>query len=363
MITKTAGEVLNAAQVKAQVYNIDFLDWHTATNELNNAYRQLYTEIAESDADYYIKELTIQENEFNLPEDCFLVKLVCFINTDGSWTPIQRQPNKEYIKGYYYIENNIFHYNGYPNRPILIKYVPIPQTITVPREMEDIDIPAPTEFGKQTDRGFFFKVEDTCYYYSFDNASYEQIQEDEYKPIQDTYLRKKVNINYDEQTVYLDDEDYTDVFIDDNFGEFVNIVFDTPYFMVTYADGHIMVGNYFNKTLWNPNAKTGHETYGIIHSLKTDDTTLWGCIYEDEDGNYYRASFVPDTVMNYPSNALFNYLEVILAKLFLSINNISNQYIESELFEQTKHQFYKELIQNRSNTTQINNIYRRKHEF
>lgn len=362
MITKSAGEILHGAMVKAQVYNVDFLDFHTVTNEMNNAYRQLYTEIAESDSDYYIKTAVFEDNTFTLPDDCFIIKTVSFVNTDGSRSTIDKQPPKEYIPGMYYIQNGVFHYNGDAVRPILIRYVPTPQTITVPRESEDVDIEAgATEWGKMTEKGVFYKVEDQCYYYNFNSLSSEEITEDEYKKTQNKYLGNTVDVDYENQTVtftdkYGEDQDMTELFVSDMFGDFVNIVFDSPYCMISYEDGHIMVMNGYNKTLWNIKAATGHETLGEVVALKTNDKTLFGCIYiDEEDGYVYRASFVPDTVMNYPSNALFNYMEVIIARLMLSMNNIENEYIMKDLYEQVRQQFYKELRAYRSSVTQVNN--------
>jgi hypothetical protein len=369
MITKTAGEILHGAQVKAQVYNVDFLDFHTVTNELNNAYRQLYTEIAESDSDYFIKSAIFNDANFELPSDCFIIKTVAFVNTDKSWTKINQQPSKEFVHGCYYIQNGVFHYNGTPNRPILLRYVPTPLTVTAPRESEDIDVDPSiiTEYGRMTEKGFFYKTEDDYCYYSFDSKESEVIDESEYRKQTSKYMKNNVTVDYENQTVTMnngDDEwDVTEYFSNEAFGDFVNIVFDTPYAMVSYEDGHIMVMNGFERTMWNIKAATGHETLGEIKGLRTNDKTLWGCIYLDaDDGLLYRASFVPDTVMNYPSNALFNYLEVLMAQLFLSMNNIDNQYINQQLYATVKNQFYKELNAYRSSVSDIQNeLVRRPH--
>lgn len=366
MVTRTAGEIIHGAQVKAGVFNIDFLDYLTVTNELNNAYREAYAEIANSDSDFFIKSAVFYEGTFPLPKDLFKIKTVAFLCHDGSWKTIDKQPPKQYVYGQYYIEDNIFHYNGDANLPILIRYVPIPNTITCPRESEEIeiDVNTVTEFGKMTEKGFYYKTEEGYFYYSFESLQTEEITEEEYKEKPSTYLRHDIVIDYENQTVtatdkFGEEEDWTEIFtIPDN--PFINIVFDSPYAMVTYEDGNIRIFNQFTSANWNIKASTGHETLGKIHGLKTNDKTLFGCLYEDEDGYLYRASFVPDTVMSYPSNALFNYLEVILARLFLSMNGMENGYIQKELFEQVRWQFRKELQQNSAAVSRPANYLRRR---
>lgn len=60
--------------------------------------------------------------------------------------------------------------------------------------------------------------------------------------------------------------------------------------------------------------------------------------------------------MNYPSNALFNYLEVILARLFLAMNGMENAYVQKELYEQVKFQFFNELKLDHNAVGRIRNV-------
>lgn len=364
MITKTAGELIEGAKAKAGVFNCDFLNFLTLTNELNNAYREVYTEVARSDSDYFVKGAIFNSGDFELPFDLFMIKTVAFVNTDGTWSQIQPCPVNQSIEGHYRIEDRIFHYIGVPNRPILIRYIPTPQTITCPRESEEINIDKPEEYGAMTEKGFYFTRDEKYWYYSFESLQEEEITEEEYKGQRTTYLGKTITVDYEEQTIIAnegeeDEEDWTNIFKPEDL-DIKFITFSSPYAFVTYSDNSIWVFSQFCGTKWNIKQSTGHATLGIIHTAWTNDRTLFGVVYEDEDGYLWRASFVPDTVMNYPSNALFNYLEVILARLFLAMNGMENAYVQKELYEQVKFQFYNELKLDHNAVGRIRNVVRRR---
>lgn len=364
MITKTALELIEGAKAKAGVFNCDFLNFLTLTNELNNAYREVYTEVARSDSDFFVKGIISNEKSLPLPHDLFMIKTVAFVNTDGTWSQIQPSPVNQSLAGHYRIEDGFFHYIGEPNRPIMIRYIPTPVTITCPRESEEINIEKPDEYGRMTEKGFFYKRDDKCYYYSFDSLEEEEIDESEYKGQRTTFLGKTITVDYEEQTIIAnegeeDEEDWSEVFKPED-KDFIEITFASPYAFVTYEDNSIWVFSQFQGTLWNIKQATGHATLGKVHTVFTNDKTLFGVVYEDEDGELWRASFVPDTIMNYPSNALFNYLEVILARLFLSMNGMENPYIQKELYEQVKWQFFNELKLDHNAVGRITNTWSRR---
>ena len=68
-ILKLASEILNGAQTKAGVFNVDFLTALTLTNALNDAYRNAYQSIAMSDSDFYVKEYTLTEDDISEEKD------------------------------------------------------------------------------------------------------------------------------------------------------------------------------------------------------------------------------------------------------------------------------------------------------
>lgn len=364
---KLTSEIINGAATKAGTYNIDFLTQNTLCNALNDCYRELYTQVAQSDSDYYWKEYLITEDDtdedadgwFDLPTDLFIIKSVVRNNTE-----LQRCPPNEIINGQYTIKNNKFKLYGNTSVGIRLFYVPLPQLVTCPAPSEEILIERSTiqEYGKCTEKGFYYKTLDGSYFYSFEN---KVSVPEAFVEINDTY--DGYTLEYSEDRIQFVDPLTEEVEIDltedydvgpDN--PIKKVVIDEPYMMTTYADGTIIVAQNFVQTLWNINAKTGHKTKGIIHTMKTNDNTLYGCVYEDEDGKLWRASFVPDTVLNYPTNTLFKVLEIDLACLLMSMNGINNEYISNTMKQEAIAEFRNELRQCRAMPMRMQNQLRQR---
>lgn len=364
-ITKLASEILNGAQTKAGVFNVDFLTALTLTNALNDAYRNAYQSIAMSDSDFYVLEYTLTEDDaseekdgwYDLPKGIYIIKSV----TIGS-VEVPRCPPKEEVPGTYTIQNGRFKFYGGNRKPVTIRYIPDPQTVTIPAPSKDIalDPATVTEYGKMTDKGFYYKTNAGQFFYDFDSMASESVVV--YKKKDMKYHGGTIQWSAESLTVIDDDgdilEDLSEDFDVGPENPLVDVAVDEPYMMVSYADGTIILVTEDNQTVWNIKARTGHKTLGAVHGLKTDDSTLYGCLYEDEDGVLYLSSFVPDTLMNYPSNALFELLEVQLACLLMSMNSITNEYITKDLREETVKNFRDQLRQNRAMPVRVSNMRR-----
>lgn len=346
---KTASEIIDSAMNLAGTYNQDFLTSQMLISELNDAYRKVYDEIAESDADYFIKEFRSDEPDFKLPCDLYKIKTVAFLRPDGRWDYIPRQPAKEFMAGHYYIENECFHFNGESNgRIIQIRYVPQPTIITAPRESIKLDIPSKIdEWGMMDDDGVYFKIDEQAYYINFSDMTANPV---------DTFIEQEIDaeIDYDEQTINGID------FSNDCHGNFVNVCIDDPYMMISYEDGAILLFENGTSTHWNIEDKKGHGTKGIVKALHTDDTTLYGCIWQNKrNKRWYLSSYVPDTVLVYPKNTLWKYMETSLAVILMSLNGIRNDYITNELLPSARYDFLNDLQRDRANVYRIANVYRR----
>lgn len=362
MITKLASEILNGAETKAGVFNVDFLTSLTLTNALNDAYRNAYQSIAMSDSDFYVKEYTLTEDDmseekdgwYDLPKGIYIIKSVTIGNVE-----IPRCPPKEQLPGSYVIQNSRFKFYGGNRRPITLHYIPDPQTVTVPAPSLDIALDASTiaEYGKMTDKGFYYKTAAGQFFYSFETQTSEPVI---------TYKAKNMKyhngtIKWDAESIIVVDgdeilEDLSEDFEVGPENPIVDVAVDDPYMMVSYKDGTIVLVTENNQTIWNIKARTGHKTLGAIHGMKTDDSTLYGCLYEDEDSILHLSSFVPDTIMNYPTNALFEMLEVDLACLLMSMNGITNDYISKDLKDETIKNFRDQLRQNRAMPVRVSNL-------
>lgn len=363
MITKLASEILNGAQTKAGVFNVDFLTSLTLTNALNDAYRNAYQSIAMSDSDFYVKEYILTEDDmseekdgwYDLPKGIYIIKSVTIGEVE-----IPRCPPKQQIPGTYVIQNSRFKFYGGNNKPVTLHYIPDPQTVTVPAPSLDIALDASTitEYGKMTDKGFYYKTVAGQFFYNFETQTSEPTVE--YKAKNMKYHNGIIQWDAESIIVVGDDgevlEDLSEDFEVGPENPIVNVAVDDPYMMVSYKDGTIVLVTEDNQTVWNIKAHTGHKTLGTVHGMKTDDSTLYGCLYKDEDGVLHLSSFVPDTLMNYPTNALFEMLEVDLACLLMSMNGITNDYVRGDLKKETIKNFRDQLRQNRAMPVRVSNL-------
>ena len=121
--------------------------------------------------------------------------------------------------------------------------------------------------------------------------------------------------------------------------------------VITYADSKAYIFTGFQATEYNYKCIFGHETKGVCLGLSTDDTTGFGMLWKDNDTNkYFYAPFVPDTILSYPNNTLFSFLEYRIAFQIASLLNMNTEFLSKEL-ERAESNFYK-------NLGESNNVHR-----
>lgn len=333
MITKTAKEIYRNAQSLAQTFATDYESFEFATDYINTLYRELYDYIVASPMDYYVHKQTITKNDTALDDDIYQIKSVRVLSkVDNSFQTIQRQPSNTYVAGTYTIEANTFHYNGDITNPIEIRYAPQPLTITMPFDRQLMSINA-ASFGKMLDDGIYYTDNDGNQLF-YDFKSQTSTAAASYKAKEET----------DEPDYISEQGTATGYFIDED------------YAVASYEDGTILIFQNGTPTVWNINASTGHSTKGTVYGLRTDDTTGYGLVYYDNrDDECYYAPFVPDTVMSYPTNTFFHLMELRLAIMLASMNNLPTEYLVSEE-RKAESTFASELRKDRA-TLRVNNIY------
>lgn len=143
-----------------------------------------------------------------------------------------------------------------------------------------------------------------------------------------------------EQKFIWDEADVSDLIVRE--GTLVtNLQMHSPYMMISYSDGLILIYTGWRSTVWNYNIIFGHETNGEIVALKTDDTTGKGCVWHNsDDDQYYYASFVPDTVLSYPTTALFTLMTYRLAAHIGSLLGTADEYLIKELIPNAEAEFF-----------------------
>lgn len=308
MITKTSREIIDNACLFAGCDNTPFFDFKTKTSLLNRVYRELYDDIVRNSHDFE-KEVTI-ENEDILPADCYSI------------TQLSR--NGVLInKSNYVIQNGVY----YGPKATLV-YSTLPVTLTAP------------------DENVAIVDEEVIQSIPTDGAAYYVIEEDgDYTFVRNTsgqYLFHDFVYDIPNQTFVWNGEDVRDYLDPDSKG-IINIQYDSPYMVVTYTDHTIFVFTGFSGAEWNYECIHGHPTFGEVVALKTDDITGKGMIYKDMEGNYFYASFVPDTVLSYPTNALFSLMELKIAQIMVSLTGQQNPLLDEKLEPEAEVEFYQNL--------------------
>ena len=220
----------------------------------------------------------------------------------------------------------------------------------------------PTEWGLMTEDGVHFKENGKSYYWDFKS---ETIEESTFKSAVHPYyfLGKDLIINKkgDKVTSMLwgntEVEDIIDYFTIEGL-DIKSVVVSDPYIFVNYSNNHIMVYDGFKGTEWNILISTGKPTLGKIVAAHTNDSTGKGVIYYNAyTQSYYLASFVPDTVLSYPTNAFFSLIEYKLSALLMSMVGLGNEYLISKLIPEAEETFYKTLRKDGYSPVRISNVY------
>ena len=323
MIRKSAREIMKNAATLANADNSSFTDFYTTTNLLNNCYREVYDVIVTHTEDF-TEELTITGNT-PLPENCYTI-----IKVETPFgIPITD----------YKIRNGIFYYNG----PAKITYSTLPVTLTAPDKAEQITDETVLE-NLPTDHSPYYVIGD-------DANSITFVQNTSGK-----YLNKDFVIDLANQTFTWDGEDVKDLIDPDELGV-MNIQYDSPYMVVTYNDYSIKVFTGWSSAEWNYDCIYGHDTYGEIIALKTNDETGKGMVWKKNDGTYFFVSFVPDTILEWPTNTLFTLMEYKLAGLIGSLIGTENPYLTQELTPKAEVEFYKLLNFGQQGIRRVNYDY------
>lgn len=334
MITLTAREILRAAEFYANVKNSSLMSFFDKVQLLNSAYSKLYVDLVK-ESDSYISYIDFIDKT-QLPDDCYLLMSVYKVYSNGTLEEIYPMPKDQVLYGSYYrVENNVLIVDS-KERGLTYraKYSTMPATLTAPDEPVKIDI-AYTSIGKMTNDGFYYKEteEDTGHFYTFDTGLSEE----------KAYVEADNTID-DFSSYAIDGLTATKGFI------------DAPYAVVKYDDGSTYIWTGTSNALYNVEAIHGHDTVIDPVGMKTDDFTGKGLLYV-EDGQLKYGSFVPDTVLSYPSQIYFQLLEYEIASILQSLNGMDNRLLEEKLIPQAQVKFY-ETVKTTSKPYREGNVMR-----
>ena len=141
MIVRRASEIIRLALTMSQIQNTDALSWKDKVDMLNQSYIRLYDDLNNSGDLYYSKEVIFEkenpsgEKKFILPHDFWKLNTIGYKSSFGEIIPLERAPNTSpYYSGYKIINNELIMMNYYIPGPLVIRYIPQPQTLTYPRQ-------------------------------------------------------------------------------------------------------------------------------------------------------------------------------------------------------------------------------------
>lgn len=344
MITRTSREIIQTAKTLANADNSAFTDFFTNTTVLNNAYRDIY-DVLVTHSKAFVNKITVNDDTF-LPPDCYTILGV----EDKAGNPVHQETFVGTQTSGWRIENNIFKYpkTNFTHTDLTITYATIPATITAPDKWIQVTPAAYTKTNQNA----------VTYDKSTETVT---ITEKPSGPI--SYLGKDLVFDINNQTMTWNGMDFYDYISRQNDDgtdiRFVNVQVDSPYMVISYADGKVYVFTGWQATEWNYNCIYGHETKGEVSALTTDDSTGFGMLFRNaDDGKYYYAPFVPDTILSYPNNTLFAYMEYRIAYIFASMLNVNTTFLEKEL-QKAEDAFYKN-VGSTDNVRRISNYHKAK---
>lgn len=365
MYTKSTKQLIRDAKILGGVFNSEFTDFQISTSLLNDIYRELYTKLTE-EGRFFVKHINFTGNSFDLPNDCYRVLNVYKITSNGSKISLTSNSSDQFIPSTYYIENNCIYINDSDSSEYSIKYSELPMTLTAP----DDPIPMPEDktiesFGLMTQDEVNFRADGTNYVWNFnDNEitetdTFQQVTQPYYFLCKDLVVTTSNNKVTSMLWGNTETEEIIEYFNHPNDEVYItSVVVSDPYIFVNYSDNHIAVFTGFNGTEWNLLESTGKTTLGKIVAAYTNDITGKGVIYYNAyTRKYYLCSFVPDTLLKYPTNTFFSLIEYKLAAMLMSMTGLVNDYLVSVKIPEAEELFYSTLRKDGYAPVRISNVY------
>ena len=345
MVTYTASDIIRQAKIVGNVSNVNMTNFELCNSILNQEYQKLYDKIVMANGASIKEEHFITDEPFDIPEDCYHI-----IGVYSGKKLLSKSSPRQYIKGQYRIENNKILFDGFGPVDAWIKYSTLPQTLTAPDAPEEIKEKV-LEVGLVTDKGFYFKDNNSVEKY-YDFSSQESVEK-LFKSASNRFLDS--TLEFDGETVTYNGTDVTHIFAREDVA-IDSVKVSDPYAIVNYSDKRSFIFYGFEGAdQLNWNEAKGKETYGEVLGFTTNDLTGKGCIWRDENGDVWYASFTPDTLLNYPSNTFFQLLIYKLAAALTSLNGVQNQYLIEVQIPEAQVAFEEHLAKDNLNVVRLSN--------
>lgn len=337
---KSCLELIKQATKLANAQNSEAFDFAFKVQLLNNIYCNVYNELT-GYSNYFIRYFEF-EKEADLPPDCNKILMVFRGSRDNPYIITQSSANN-FIPGDYYIENNTIRIvDGKDGQKVTVKYSALPLLLTAPeepKELTGIMVTNSLTARYQDDDYFYYSDSGTYYKYSFEDMTKEQVSQSAVPTKSSNFNNYPLVVtksgNY-VTAVTWNGNDVTGYFkaYDANTGAEIrpkDIVWDNTHIAITYEndDIYVMTADW-EKAQINPWLYKGRYFKGKAISIYGDDETGSGLICIS-NGKIYMMSFVPDTILEYPENVFFEYIEDLFAVQLQGLIGINNDALQTKL--------------------------------
>jgi hypothetical protein len=327
----------NAAEIVAEALRLGglkdskALTWSTKIRLLNNTYREVRDRIARTSETPWIRSFVFEGRMHPLPRDLQEIETVReYINEEDYGPPIEKASlGGEDVPHRYYIRGGKIALTSEIGRPILVSYTTKSDAIlfTAPLKLCE-DVPPVAIFYATDDEYSYYEIpNDPPEYFRLNLTTLKSEPVDEpiypapdYGFMKDlTWLVEEGKLEATIDGVVTDVSDY---FIHRE-EEVTSIAANYPYLYVSYADGVVDGFEYFQKFHYNPFISKGRRIPIRVDSVYSDDETGYGLIILKNERFYY-GGFTETTVVEFPSNAYWAFLEVLLALNFSQSGLVEN---------------------------------------
>lgn len=398
MTTYNAKDLIEQAQMLADLQNSDFISWKENMMFLDNAWSDLYQQIINHGDKSFMKTFTFEGDSWELPRDFYQLQYVCY-NDGVNSIPINRKSKTSLTGGPFYdlVGDEIIIYNKVGGlRRIEVSYFPVRDSITFAADDQKVngidgtvidvcdknvlyvknnayyvkDIINGTESDATsgfmlTDNGVisnttkpWFKKDNKAYYTEWSNGTLTlkkyngtaiHTVEVSTNP---NFPTQKINAFYNNQLVYVKNGNLESFDLETGATETIaeGVINDKVYSFKTdlyweTSDGIIVNGEVLVPT-------TGYDTYHGV--MKEDEKTGYGILVD----NFVIKSIYENTKLLFPNNVYYNYLAYTLA-VYYKIKQNADPSGMMVMAEKALNVFYDTILKDTNDFVRISNVYAR----
>lgn len=395
MYKYNTSELIKRALNLADLRNSDFLSYGEQFNYVNDAYRTVYQDAINAGEQLYIKECLLEgsgSREYEIPDD--LYQIIAITNTVGDAVHRKDPRQSESTPGYEIKNNRLVFSNVIGG--VILKYVPVPETLTFRAPSKEVEIPIEVVSAYDT------KVADTLgNIYDISTGEYVNQTENESpiydfvvmgknsfvaKPVGDEhfYLYNFKGTSFGTLGKALLTDDGRFIHGTDEQAEFtIGCISDdgtSQFYWAEEDDGYVIKcnGEVISEKLgsapplrylyWDGKNACVYGNHLITEKgdvflldmqggilLKTDLETGYGFL-ESDAGTKYVKGWLPETAIDYPNNIFFSMVAYKLAMAYRTKQNADTTMLASE-YESLLKTYVASLSNNGQDYPTIRNIY------